>query len=735
MNDLDCTILRHRKTSRKWCILLLLACSMVSACSFSEEKIKERIADIEKDIDLKDYDTARSKLKKYSSMHDDFIYHYNLTAIDIASGNCDQAKTDLEAMLTELEAKEDKPEQNVLVLSQYKQNKLNGHIHLALAKAILCSENPKIKVEPQHYEEALAHLYTASTYGIELDDAILDVIHRWIPSCESFIGEWQIPAEQPDNAMEISALEGQELTICPNGVWLKVKARNHETLSANIELAPIPRQVWLDDSSKLPFAQLQIDVFNHIPDENDFPIAHFSQPLPKSLPSNEAYQSLSYPLNALHFEDDSTHYIHLYTKNNGELKLRFKYDKDANCQFIDDLTTYNAELEQTPAQLNPDAQLNELLLCPNRPDQFSFSLQGQQYALIALNEQPNAPKTDLPFSNPIFQLLDANGKVIPISTEPVSSPSSMKTRIIHFKSSNKAADPENQEQQSEYILINNTADSLERYTLILSLPEQIQSIKYNISLSLSHECTPDNLNRELPLQLESIQQTRRIQYPPAWVCPNDSLTYRPMLPQDMPLLRAKVEHVFISDKHFLLSDIEMASYLSVASNPNQFLVENAQDDTSQWENALFIRNQLLLKPITSDTIFKLKTTPNGYGFSLISVSLNDEDNNPDDSNESKENKENQDKKDQHDETQKQDNPNKSPDKPSETQATAKGAGEDTRGNESTPDEQASGDNAAKLDMQQYERDQIDDLLDTIEKGHYYVPLSGKVEELKSDKDW
>ncbi|MBO4351101.1 MAG: hypothetical protein J6A01_09185, partial [Proteobacteria bacterium] len=357
------------------------------------------------------------------------------------------------------------------------------------------------------------------------------------------------------------------------------------------------------------------------------------------------------------------------------------------------------------------------------------------YALVAFNEQPNARKAGLPFSAPQFQLLDAKGKIIPTITEATSPQSSVKTSITHFKAKSETANPDDQEQLSEYILIKNNADTLERYALKLTLPEQVQSVKYHISLSLSHDCTPNNRNRELPLHLENIEQTRQIQYPPTWICPNDSLTYRPILPQNLQLLRAKVEHVFISDKHILLDAIDMASYLSVTSSPNQFLVENAQNKPTQWENELFIRDQLLLKPVTSDTIFKLKTTSNGYGFSLISIFLDNEDSNQDDSKESKEDKENQDKKDQHDETQKQDNPNQSPDKPSETQATAKGAGEDTHGKESTPDEQASGDNASKLDMQQYERDQIDDLLDTIEKGHYYVPLSGQVEELKSDKDW
>ena len=735
MNDIECSIFRHRKASRKWFIPMLLTGILLASCSFSEDSINQRLSDIETDIDLQNYDAARSKLKKYSSMHDDFIYRYNLSVVDIASNHCEKAKQNLESMLAELEQKEEKPEQNVL-LSQYKKNRLNGYIHLAIAKAILCNEELTASKASQGYEEALAHLYTASTYGIELNDAILDVIHRWIPACETFMSTWQIPASHPDKALEISTLEGQELTICPNGVWLKVQARNHESLSSSIQLAPLPRQIWLDDSSKLPFAQLQIDVFNHIPDDNDFPVAHFSQPMPDSLPPGESYQSLSYPIKTLHFEDDSTHYFHLYTKNNGELKLRFKYKKDSDCQYIDDLMTYDAHLNPNLTELMPNEQLNDLLLCPKRPDHFSLSLLEQQYALIALNERPNSKQNELPFVSPMFQLLDDKKKLIYDESGFNADPSLIKTEIIHFKAKNDNKQNDNsQELQSEYILIKNTSDSLKNYTISLSIPDKSQTVEYSISLSLSNDCSPGMLNQTLPLQLNNIEQTHQIQFPPVWSCPNDVLTYRPTLPDNMQLLRAKVEHIFISDNALRPDDIDLASYLSVASNPNHFLVENAQDKPPQWESEALIRNQILLKPITSDTIFKLKTSADGSGFSLISVILNEDENNQDDSKENKENENKEDKKDQKDETQKQDSPNQSPDKPSETQATAKGAGEDAQGNESTPDEQASGENASKLDMQQYERDQIDDLLDTIEKGHYHVPLSGNVEEPKSDKDW
>ena len=79
---------------------------------------------------------------------------------------------------------------------------------------------------------------------------------------------------------------------------------------------------------------------------------------------------------------------------------------------------------------------------------------------------------------------------------------------------------------------------------------------------------------------------------------------------------------------------------------------------------------------------------------------------------------------QKDNANKQNTPNKSPEKPSETPAAPKGPGTDTQGDESTPNENQPNGKASKLDLKEYEKDNIDALLDAIENGNFYVPLSG-----------
>ena len=663
MNDI-----RHlnNRMMRRLTIVAMLGCGLIPSCTLTEDKITEEIADIEMAIAAHHYDSAQTKLKKYSSLHDDYIYQYNHAVISIFAGKCDEARKELEAMLIKLEPSNEPQPQNLRVTSTDKEDQLNGQVHLGIAMAALCLANKE--TTSVNYEDVLAHLYTASTYGIDLDDAIVEVIHRWIPSCESFMEPWQINASEPENALELSSINPQELIICPSGVWVKIQARNHETISSSFDLFPLPRQIWLDDSAKLPFSQLQVDVFDHFPTNGDQDtVEQFSQPLPETLPPAEAYQTLNYKLRYVEFSADSVHYIHLYTRINGELKLHFHYKKDANCAFIDDLTTYTPELESVVTQLDPDKPLSNLLLCPSRPDHFSFSLKHGQYALITVSEQINDKQTNTPMANPLFQLYNQMGNLI-YDSEDMEQDISNQTNVAMFKvKSDIIENPKDQDIINEYILIHNISNEDENYIFSLALPDGTQSVEYRLALSLSHDCAADKRSPTIPAALDTIEQTRSIQLPPVWICPNDILTYRPTLPHNMQLLRAKAEHSFITGTPLLPKDVVFSSFLHISSNPMDFLVENALDAASKWDNEQLMHYQVLLKPITSDTVFKVTTSENGEGFSLLTIQTSDEEKSQDHSKQSKDDNQSEDQQDQQDENQKQNHPNDSPDKPSETQ--------------------------------------------------------------------
>ena len=82
-------------------------------------------------------------------MHDDFIYRYNLSVVDIASNHCEKAKQNLESMLAELEQKEEKPE-----LNDFRANIIGRSIKSAQAGKIeIQTADGKIFTPLEFYED------------------------------------------------------------------------------------------------------------------------------------------------------------------------------------------------------------------------------------------------------------------------------------------------------------------------------------------------------------------------------------------------------------------------------------------------------------------------------------------------------------------------------------------------------------------------------------------------------
>ena len=703
--------------------LLLMIIVFTLSCNVNDDDIKKDMDDIHQSLIQHDYLTAQNLLSRHSGTGHVDIYEYNAAVIDLFSGDCTNTHAVFDRLLKKYKnSREDLPTQDFI-----------ARLHLAISFAELCP-NGTDPATAYTLEQSLAHLYQTNEMGIPVKDTILSVIGQWLPPCKDSIPDWQSMASDPGHALDINMVLGQELTICPEGVWLKAQARNHESWSARFNMTPLDRKVWPDDSSKLPFSQLQFDLYDHEPDTQPSipPTVHFEQPFSHLMPQPSDYTKQTLELSNVEFQKDSIHYIHLYTKDNGEMRLKINYAKEMDCHYIDDLQTYSSDLKPISLTLNPDQTIDGLLLCPSRPDHFIITIEPGQYALITIHENITSSDDKSTPQHIEKSVLDPSGTLLKKNSIPPegTAQTDQNNHIIFIDNPIHPDQNNGQGMAQEYILIHNDDNQPRQYHPVLQLPQGSGSLQYAISLTLSTKCPNNQKAQTIPLG--AITQTSLVQTPPLWVCPSHSITYIPQLPQETPILRAKTEHTFISGMPMRSGDVAFSSFLMEDSQQEELVVEHGKAESDDSRHRFC---HSLGKPITPDMRFKSDTQHSIQGFSIVTVTLNEDDESPDDSKESKEESRKQDKKDRHDENQKQDNPNKSPDKPSETKASAKGAGQDAQGNDSTPDEQAEGNKAHRFDKEQFEREQIDDLLDSIENGHYYVPLSGDVENPQSDKDW
>ncbi|MBQ9394864.1 MAG: hypothetical protein IJU23_05035 [Proteobacteria bacterium] len=719
---------------------------LLSLCGCGEsENIDSKINAMKQAVGSKDFQKAEQILDEAETgifASDFHVLEYNRAVIRILSGKCSEAsellenvyKTYSEQHAIEQSVLRGDASENAYSEKEKQERAFLSRVHLAMALADLCPSQPSMPHDDASYREILVNLYTAHTLGLDVRSQIETVTRLWIPDCSTFIPEAQKAASSHENALELETIDAQDLVVCREGVWLRYHLRAHEVLTPSLELKPLTRTVWLDDSSRLPFAQFHADI--HLASANGTvqnpPVLSYAQPIPTTIPDAEAYESIAIDLPDFVPKADGVYYVHLYTVDNGEANVYVTGTRRVDCRFIDDEATWTSNLRQKTVRLHANDHLERLTLCPTRPDKFSFTLEPGQEAFVSIHvlnaedATPHIPQLNFTVLDETERELNYFGKTTEEGME-----TDMETEAWFFQYRDSVPEEMLKAGSPFYVLVKNVTPQLHEYSLEIDNKREPKAAEYMIQMSASQPCSAED--RTMPLKLKDIEKTKVVSLPPFWTCPGQTIYFAPET--DIDILRTKTNLVFMSNQTLSTSDVQLSSIMKVENDEHEYPVETGEKTDSYQTPEQFVLSSGLSKPMTRSTLIKESITDKTAGFSLLSVTLSDEDDQKkEDSSDSKDDKKD-DRKQQHDKTKKQDTPNKSPDKPSESPATPQGAGTDTSGEESQPDEKADGNKAAKYDPTQNDIDHIDALLDDIERGNFYVPLSGSEHDRITDKDW
>ncbi|MBQ9816682.1 MAG: hypothetical protein IJM59_04335 [Proteobacteria bacterium] len=716
-------------------VCLCCACTLFSCTDFESQSAAKQKEAIESELSWNRFDAAENLLQKAQVQTRDSekpYFEYNKAIISILSGHCDEAKVNLESLLDRYN---ESVTRRTSASKSSENNLFVARIRVALAMSILCPGKTYVSLDTADYENVLSHLYSAVSLGIDVRDIILYVTKEWYSECTEFIPESQKMASSYEHALPFEQDNVFNAVVCPEGVWVKFEARAHEKFDANIELTQLERKVWLDDSSRLPFSQVHFELYEAPVNGTDFgmPVSVFRQPLPKAPPAAEDYEKYNAEIRDVKLNKDGIYYAHLYTKNNGEAQLKIALKRAVDCEYIDDLTSYSADLKLNVIDMTSESQVEGLILCPARPDHFRFSLKPEQSAFFNIITRSNDVET---LEN--FNIFIREGKNNFVDMRGVSTAMTTisKSKYMVFSVYPELMQvPQIKMHIPKVVLIHNGTMQEQTYEIKLSLEKNQSLLEYQVHLAKSSDCDSAPEVQEHKISLEDLELKEAVFMNPVWNCPGQTVNYIPELSPNTPLLRTLVDYHFFSNELIRPEDVSFNSYL-MNKNDKDYLVELGQGGHSHWKPESLVKLFQLKKPVTSDIIFRSTVSDEKPGFSLLIVQMQqNEDNSEDSSDDSNKENSKEDNKQQRDDNQKQNVPNKSPDKPSESPATPKGPGTEAQGDDSTPDESAKGNHASKYDLRQQERDYIDALLDDIESGAYHVPLPGNVDPPASDKDW
>lgn len=373
------------------------------------------------------------------------------------------------------------------------------------------------------------------------------------------------------------------------------------------------------------------------------------------------------------------------------------------------------------------------MLCPERPDEFEFDLEPGQKAFASLFINLGENQGDV---RPDFDVQIRDEKKRVLKRYQSDADDTHNAEFIVFKNRPDISLKMLNTGYSSYIYVQNTTSEAHHYRMTLSNEASQLAFSYHFTMAFSDDCSETEKTQVVSVSFAEIEKTRVAFEPARWICPGHKVVYQPMLASESTILRSVTTMDFFSHQLVRPDDVVFESMLRIPNENKAFPVETAMKSVGNWEPSALMSSGMIQKPITSSTILSESLHPEISGFSQLTVVLSDDEQNENDENSDDSDEEKQeDKKDQRDKVNKQDAPNKSPDKPSESPTSARGAGDDTQGDESRPDENASGNKASAYDPNQYEKSHIDALLDTVEKGGYYVPMPGNLNEQASDKDW
>ncbi len=725
----------------RWLLCLTLILNSCEDSWFTSQETLQ--TDIEQAIAKKDFAQAAKSLHRARQLakSDSLdIIEYNEAILDIVSGNCETARDRLQTLLTEHNQNHRIPEtgSNLDIPQTTHENVFAARLHQALAIALQCPTNQSAQ-PGTNMPLILEHMYQAYFNGLDTRDQITKLLIDSEPPCAAFVSEAQgFTNNTAETAIEIVAgdIEQQaSYVLCPQtGLWFNTHIRAHETLTGTIEMKPLPRSMALDDSSSLPYAQFHIDIFDTAISESgqSQPVASYTQPLPDFIPGAEDYQKLTLNLPAFTANHASNILIHLYPEHFGEGTCRIHIQHTANCDKLDDSATYTNDLKPIIYPLISGIEPRQFLLCPTRPDTFEIEIPASHYTLIGMVPLDSDALQDNAIQ---MRLINANGQELHSIPDTEGNLPGDHSAYMTIRPTQTQTQESDESSAPIWILVHNAEASSQKYQLIIGDNTQQMPVRYELFRADSSPCLPDDAQTTPTISLDEIQDKKSIQLPPVWICPDTEQTYRPEFSGQTDTLRVHTHAHFLSPDSLHADDVMLQALMQLPDDDRAYLVEDGTPTESPWGKIANMHSESLKKPFTADTRIRISTSKAISGFSIIDFSLPDDkqSDNRSDKSEQDENQKKQNKKE--DKSKGNENENQSPDKPSETKATPKGPGTDGQGDESTPDPNASGHKAAKYDPTAYERDHINALLDALEQGDKYVPLSGSIDSQSSDKDW
>lgn len=724
--------------SRRHAIAAIAATAwLCTSCRESALPSPPQLDDIQAAVDARDYPLAHERLdaaKLYArTSADSQNITYNQALIAIYAGHCEEARHILKTLIDDATGNHAPcidPEQPFLSSNcQISDTLLEWY--KAYAIALICPTSDAETIDPDNAHTALGYLYALSERQPQLRHLIARIYDRMTPACSSFIDTKQQSNHAPERALSIDELQTRHaFTLCAsNDLWFSFQAQAHESLSIHVDMKPLPRTFRVDDSSLLPYTQLHIDIYRPSPNQTLTLVESFDQPLPTMPPDKKDFERIQRTFHLSAFDTSGDYLIRMRPKDNGETQISLTFEKKYDCAWIDDPITYNHAQTPNLVDLSPDHPIPDaLILCPSRPDNYRFSLPPDSYGLVVFSaEKPEFNENNL-------RLTIAENDMSPtlFPSDTTQETDSERFRYFFVKSSDDSPLP-----PTAYLLIHNTQETDADYRL--SAVSADTPIPYRVSLAVSSPCSEETTSTQSELDFSEMNDESATILPPRWLCEKSAHRLRPLLPPTRHTLNMRSHTIFIASKQVTANDFSVSARVTQPPDQREWIAETASSHPLLSEE--YATSPLyayrLQKPLLHNTLF-LFQTQSSAGFMQMTLSVPPPDDEQDTANEQQkqEQKQQDPNKQEKNPSPDKNNQSESPEKPSETPATPRGAGTDTKGSESTPDETNDGDNQAhQFDPKQLERDHIDALLDEIERGNANIPLPGNINDATLEKDW
>ena len=754
-------MMKHFSTKKTIALCLVNAIAVAAmACNeaaFQSDETQFKI--FEQSIARDDFDGAMRYLDvvlpNAKNLEDEQTIEYNKAATEILSGKCDAAVTRMKALIDK--AKEHHSTQFVQfpLLFDKMPNDIHMGAHYLIATGLLCPTRPFPPPSKDHIEEAIQHLIHLIQYGEDHRDLLSLTYSMLFTPCQAFVSPNEPQNNSYETALSLAGLRGivDEFTLCPNtSRWFLFKARQHEILSLFIKLRSLDRKFWIDDSSQLPYSQIQIALYKAPKNGEKIgsPIETFAMPEPTDIPAPNDFVFLRQQLNIPLFEVEEAgdYLVQFYTKDNGEARVTPVFNKWINCAYNDDETTYTEDLVQIPIKLEQGRVFPHQMICPSRPDLYKIELEPHQSVIVSLRST-NAKLIE---NSLHIDIKDKSGRsflanwpndsaIDPHKIDPHSS-----TKIIPyfdiFKGTFRRSLAFEEYFYTLHILIENDLNTPNTISIALDASKESEGIQHSIAIGKSLPCshTPHNRIVERTLPVDKLNDDDVYFAPPEWLCPNDAVRYKPTIPANKKLFNATLTTSVLSHQAIAKDDFSFDAYITLPPDNQPFTAElSTQKISDTWRGPHEILDYTLQKPMMKHTFIELEMQPRAQGFAFMMLTPPT---NNDDEKESQEQQDKNDEKQQQDPNKRDKNPSKDentpkpdPEKPSETPQTPKGQGDDAQGNESTPSPDDGDGKAHQFDPAQAERDYVDTLLDNIEQGQLEMPIQGQTYEKMPKKDW